>query len=114
MRTPTRAILSPYVGPMPRPVVPIFAVPRNRSVTLSRVTLYGVMMWASALTTSREVSTPRAFRPSISAKSTSRSTTTPLPITGTHEGDRMPLGNRCRANFASPMTTVCPALLPPW
>ena len=72
------------------------------------------MMWAFALMTRRDGSTPRAIRPSISPNSTSRSTTTPLPITGTHVGDRIPLGSRCRANFASPITTVCPALLPPW
>ena len=32
-----RLILSAYVGPMPRPVVPIWFLPRNRSVTLSMV-----------------------------------------------------------------------------
>ncbi len=40
---PTRLILSAYVGPMPRPVVPILRFPRKRSVTLSSVTLYGVI-----------------------------------------------------------------------
>ena len=39
MRIPIRFILSAYVGPMPRPVVPSRLVPRNRSVTLSRVLL---------------------------------------------------------------------------
>ena len=33
---------------------------------------------------------------------------------GTTDGVRMPLGRRWRANFRSPMTTVWPALLPPW
>ena len=37
MRTPTRLILSAYAGPMPRPVVPIWFLPRKRSVTLSMV-----------------------------------------------------------------------------
>ena len=34
---PMRLILSAYAGPMPRPVVPILFLPRNRSVTLSMV-----------------------------------------------------------------------------
>ena len=38
-RMPVRLILSAYVGPMPRPVVPILRLPRNRSVTLSIVRL---------------------------------------------------------------------------
>ena len=36
---PMRFILSAYVGPMPRPVVPIRRLPRKRSVTLSIVRL---------------------------------------------------------------------------
>ena len=36
---PIRFILSAYVGPMPRPVVPIRREPRKRSVTLSSVRL---------------------------------------------------------------------------
>ena len=47
-RTPTRATLSWYAGPMPRPVVPILALPRNRSVTLSMATWYGMIKCASA------------------------------------------------------------------
>ena len=47
-----------------------------------------------------DVSMPRASRPSISSNSTSRSTTTPLPMTGTQPGVRMPLGSRCRAYFS--------------
>ncbi len=87
-------------------------------MTLSRVRLYDAMTWALADTTSREVSTPRASSPSISWKSTSRSTTTPLPMTGVTVGVRMPDGSRCSAYFSrvpsSPsMTTVWPALLPP-
>ena len=44
--------------------------------------------------------------------------TTPLPMTGVTPGLRMPLGSRCSAYFSLlpsgwPMTTVCPALLPP-
>ena len=55
------------------------------------------MTCASALTTSREQSMPRDSSASISEKSTPMSTTTPLPITGTQPGERMPLGSRCSA-----------------
>jgi hypothetical protein len=72
------------------------------------------MRWAFALMTSFDVSMPRAFSPAISSRSTAGSMTTPLPMTGTTEGVRMPLGSRWRANFWSPITTVWPALLPPW
>ena len=98
---------------MPRPVVPICRLPRKRSVTRSSTRWYCVMRCALALTLRRDVSTPRACRASSSANSTSRSITTPLPITGVTPGDRMPEGSRCRAYFSSPMTTVWPALLPP-
>jgi hypothetical protein len=98
---------------MPRPVVPIWRLPRKRSVTLSRVRWYCVMMCAFALTRSFETSTPRVSSASSSSKSTSMSTTTPLAMTGVTPGVRMPDGNRCRAYFSSPTTTVWPALLPP-
>ncbi len=98
---------------MPRPVVPIRRFPRKRSVTLSIVVLYSAMTCALADTSSLEQSTPRAVRSSISPKRTPGSTTTPLPITGTQPGVRIPEGSRCRAYFSPPTTTVCPALLPP-
>src|SRR5690625_6890527 len=71
------------------------------------------MMCAEEEIRSRETSTPRALSPSSSVNSTSGSTTTPLPITGVHPGERMPEGSRCRAYFSSPTTTVWPALFPP-
>ncbi len=71
------------------------------------------MRWALVLTRRPAVLTPRAWRASISPNSTGRSMTTPLPITAEQPGVRIPLGNRCRAYFWSPITTVCPALLPP-
>ncbi len=79
---------------MPRPVVPSRREPRKRSVTLSSTRLYGGMRWALALTTSRDVSIPRASSASISWKSTARSMTTPLPMTGVQPGLRMPLGQQ--------------------
>ena len=63
-------------------------------MTLSRTRLYGAMMWAFALTSSLQVSTPRASRPSSSSKRTARSTTTPLPMTGVQVGVRMPDGQQ--------------------
>ena len=66
---------------MPRPVVPILALPRKRSVTLSIATWYGMIKCASALISRPDVSTPRASSPASSSSSTPGSITTPLPIT---------------------------------
>ena len=85
---------------MPRPVVPIRRVPRNRSATRSRARWCGMIRCASAEISSREVSTPRSSRPSISPSSTSGSITTPLPMTGVQPGVRMPDGIRCSAYFS--------------
>ncbi len=100
---------------MPRPVVPILALPRKRSVTLSMATWYGMIKCASAEIISPLVSTPRASRPESSSSSTPGSTTTPLPMTFFTPGVRIPDGMRCRAkSWPSGSTTVWPALLPPW
>src|SRR3954471_12891007 len=69
---------------------------------------------ALALTRSPETSTPLARSPSISSLSTRGSTTTPLPITHSLPGWRMPLGMRGKAHFSPSRTIVWPALLPPW
>src|ERR1700742_3428490 len=69
---------------------------------------------ALALTRSRSQLTPRASSASISSNSTFGSTTTPLPITGVTLGESTPDGSTCRAYFSSPITTVWPALFPPW
>ena len=115
MRMPIRPTLSPYAGPMPRPVVPNLAFPRYRSLTRSSARWCGMIRCASAETTSREVSTPRSASADSSPSSTCGSTTTPLPITEVTPADRMPDGIRCSANLSpSGVTTVCPALLPPW
>ena len=98
---------------MPRPVVPIWRLPRKRSVTLSTVRWYWVMMCALALTLRRDTSTPREISASSSSKSTSISTTTPLAMIGVTPEVRMPDGSRCSAYFSVPMTTVWPALFPP-
>ena len=112
-RRPTRPTLSAYVGPMPRPVVPMARLPRNRSVTRSRVWWYGATMWALPEMRSLEVSAPRASRPSISSKRASRLTTQPLPIIGVAFSDSTPAGRSLSSYFSPPTTTVWPALLPP-
>src|SRR3954470_7455560 len=69
---------------------------------------------ALALTRSPETSTPLARSPSISSLSTRGSTTTPLPITHSLPGWRIPDGMRWKAHFSPSRTIVWPALLPPW
>ena len=75
---------------MPRPVVPIFDLPKNLSETLSMVRWYGVIRWALVEILSFEVLIPRSLRPFISSSNTAGSITTPLPITGTTFGERIP------------------------
>src|SRR5699024_5993834 len=70
-------------------------------------------MCALALMRRRVVSTPRDSSIPISSNSASRFTTTPLPITGTTCGERMPAGRSLSSNFSPPTTTVWPAVLPP-
>ncbi len=82
---------------MPRPVVPILALPRKRSVTLSMAMWYGMIRCASALIMRPPVSTPRFSSPVSSSSSTPGSTTTPLPMTLRTPGVRMPDGIRCSA-----------------
>jgi hypothetical protein len=98
---------------MPRPVVPIWFLPRKRSETLSIATWYDAITWAFALTTSCATSTPRSIRPSSSEKSASGETTTPLAITDVAPGVRMPDGSRWVAYFSPLTTMVWPALWPP-
>ena len=68
---------------MPRPVVPIRALPRCRSDTLSSAMWWGMIRCALAEISRRSQDTPRSASPSISSSSTAGSMTTPLPITGT-------------------------------
>ena len=68
----------------------------------------GLRAWL--LTRSLLQSMPRLCRVSISLNSVGRSTTTPLPMTGTMCGYSTPLGMSCRAYFSVPTTTVWPAL----
>ena len=74
-------------------------------------------MCALALTTSRDLSTPRAARLSISSNRTARSMTTPLPMTGVHgrgeDSARQQVQGVLLGRPSRSMTTVWPALLPP-
>src|SRR5258706_11112475 len=58
--------------------------------------------------------TPAASSSSISAISACGETTTPLPMKQSTLPRRMPDGMRCSTVFLLPMTSVWPALCPPW
>ena len=99
-----RLILSAYAGPMPRPVVPIWRLPRKRSVTLSSVRWYCVMTCALALTTQLrdiDVRGSRARRARRRAPRCRRRRRWRSP--GTTPAVRMPDGSRCSAYFWSPI-----------
>src|SRR3984885_12672589 len=69
---------------------------------------------ALARTSRRSQLTPPPCSASTSSNSAFGSMTTPLPITGVTSGESTPDGRTCSAYFSSPITTVWPALLPPW
>ena len=106
---PDAGDLSPYAGPIPRPVVPIF-FPANRSVTLSSSTWYGAMMCVG--TDHQTVGAdPAGLQALHLPLEHGRVDDNPLAMTGTQ------LASRCltatgATRTSSPMTTVCPALLP--
>ena len=84
-------------------------------MTRSIATWYGMIRCESAEISRPEVSTPRRSSPAFSSISASGFTTTPLPITFFTPGDRIPDGMSFSAKSRpSGVTTVCPALLPPW
>src|SRR5690606_25048984 len=58
--------------------------------------------------------TPRATRRSTSVARASSDTTTPLPIRQITPSRRIPDGIRWSTVFSPSMTSVCPALCPPW
>jgi hypothetical protein len=103
-----------YAGPMPRLVVPISCLPSLRSLAPSRSLWYGMIRCALHEMSRRCVDSPSASRRSISSRSTSGSTTQPLPITGVMCGYMIPEGMRCSFSVRPPWMTVWPALLPPW
>src|SRR5580700_6870952 len=70
-------------------------------------------MWARSLTIRFFGSMPRSRSWEISRSSTIGSTTTPLPMTHTQSGYRMPDGMSWNLNSPCSVMTVWPALLPP-
>src|SRR5262245_529701 len=114
MRMPTRAALSTYAGPTPRPVVPMRRLPSLASEARSSAGWYGMIRWAFfEMNRVPSRGTPRRTRASISSMSEPGSTTTPQPITQRQPGCRMPEGIVCKTYFSRPTTTVWPALFPP-
>src|SRR6188768_187359 len=100
---------------MPRPVVPIALPPAAFSRAWSRAMWYGMISGVAGLIFSRErTSTPVASSSPISFCSAAGDSTTPLPIRHSAPSRRMPEGIRCSTVFLPPMTSVCPALCPPW
>src|SRR5690606_28894589 len=100
---------------MPRPVVPIAPEPLACSRARSSERCDDRISGQAGDTRSRSsTGTPRWRRPSISPSSASRDTTTPLPIRHTTPSRRIPDGIRCSTVFSPPITSVCPALWPPW
>ena len=59
IRRPSRHARSPYVGPMPRPVVPTLPSPSRASLPTSSATWYGMITCALRLTRTRDTSMPR-------------------------------------------------------
>ena len=100
---------------MPRPVVPIALAPRACSRALSRATCDGRIRGQLGLMRSRSnTGTPRAASMSASFSSAGSDRTTPLPMKHCRCWRRMPDGISDRMVFSPSMTSVWPALCPPW
>ncbi len=67
---------------------------RAQKIKLVIFDVDGVMRWALVEILSFEVLIPRSFNPLISSSNTAGSITTPLPITGTTFGERIPEGSK--------------------
>src|SRR6202047_3578550 len=101
---------------MPRPVVPILRTPRASSRARSICPCEGRMRTAlsASLRLSGVTATPFSAILAISARKAQGSTTTPLPITDILSGRTTPEGKRLSLYSTLPMTSVWPALWPPW
>ncbi len=100
---------------MPRPVVPIFASPIAPSRAWSSATWYGrTSGQAGEILRRGRTDTPALSSSPISCSSADGDTTTPLPMYTDTPGRRMPDGISRSTVFRPPMTSVCPALWPPW
>src|SRR6266581_3017326 len=101
---------------MPRPVVPIFWGPRASSRARSIAACEGRMSaaFSASFSDAGVTWTPFSRIASISRRSAQGSTTTPLPITESLPGRTTPEGSRLSRYSTFPMTSVWPALWPPW
>ncbi len=99
---------------MPRPVVPTFAPSSRASFAWSRAMWYGMITCELRLTRTRLTSIPRDASMSNSPISVTGLTTTPLPMTEVMCGYSTPDGVSRSFRTSSPLTTVWPALSPPW
>src|SRR5215469_5658110 len=100
---------------MPRPVVPMALGPRACSRALSSRMCDGRMSGQCGEMRSRSnTGTPWSIRVRLSASSACSDSTTPLPMKQRTSSRRIPEGIRERMVLRPPMTSVCPALWPPW
>src|SRR5487761_1063878 len=101
---------------MPRPVVPILYAPRDSSRARSSCPCDGRIRVAFSATRRLPgvTLTPLVAIFSISLTSAHGSTTTPLPMIDSLPGRATPDGSRLKRYSTLPMTSVWPALCPPW
>ncbi len=97
-------------------MVPILSAPLASSRARSIWPCTGRMRQAFSASSSVSgvMVTPLPRSVSISARSAQGSTTTPLPITDSLPGRTTPDGSRLSLYSTSPITSVWPALWPPW
>src|SRR5256714_7278269 len=100
---------------MPRPVVPMALGPRARSRAWSSMTCEGRMSGQCGETAKRSnTGTPCSLSMWLSASNASSDNTTPLPMKQRTRSCRIPEGMSDRMVLRAPMTSVWPALCPPW
>src|SRR5579863_10107349 len=100
---------------MPRRVVPMALAPRARSRAWSSSTCEGRMSGHCGETAKRSnTGTPCSMSMSLSVNSASSDSTTPLPMKERTPGCKIPEGMSDSTVFLPPITSVWPALCPPW
>src|SRR3984957_24829 len=100
---------------MPRPVVPMAFAPCAFSRARSSATCEARIRGHAGLTRNRSnTGTPCPISICASLNRASSDSTTPLPIRQRTCSCRMPEGMSDRMVFLPSMTSVCPALWPPW
>src|SRR6056297_632771 len=91
------------------------AAPRAFSRARSSATWDGSISGQEGLIRRRSYTgTPRSISAAASSTSASMDRTTPLPIRHRTPSLRIPEGIRCSTVFSAPITSVWPALWPPW